>query len=74
MILESLPEVQRLSAEEKRQLADELLDEIEGGNHERLKPEIVALLNKRLEEYRQDPSSARPWTEVRESIGLRSEG
>ncbi|MEZ5329297.1 MAG: addiction module protein [Verrucomicrobiales bacterium] len=73
MILESLPEVQKLSPEEKRQLADELLDEIEDGNHGELKPDVVALLNERLEDYGKDPSSARPWSDVRKAIGLLSE-
>ncbi|MFT4641120.1 MAG: hypothetical protein ACI8T1_004456 [Verrucomicrobiales bacterium] len=63
VILETLPEVKKLSLEEKRQLVDEM----EGSTHEQLRPEIVALLNERMDHYRKDPSSARPWSEVRKS-------
>ena len=72
VIIETLPEVVKLSLEEKRQLADELFDEVEGSTHNELRPVIVALLNARMEQYQRDPSSAKPWSEVRKAINLSS--
>ena len=49
MILEQLPEVQKLSAADKRLLAEELLRFLDDEIH--VDPGIVALLDDRLDEF-----------------------
>lgn len=68
MILEQHPQLALLSADEKLQLIDELwlvLDAEEG-----LKPtrEFIAELNRRMEEYRRDPSTGRTWEQVKAKL------
>jgi putative addiction module component (TIGR02574 family) len=65
MILEHIPEVQRLSADEKWKLIDELWNELLPSAEIEPRPEIVALLDQRMREYRADPSLGRPWAEVK---------
>ena len=67
MIIERFPELLALSDEEKWQLSCELnghifLDEPVTD------PEIIAELDRRWQEYLRDPSTARPWSEVREEL------
>lgn len=64
MIIERFPELLKLSEEERRQLSAELagfsfIDEPVTD------PEIIAALDRRWQEYLRDPSTARPWSEVR---------
>ena len=65
MILEQIPSVQRLSSAEKWQLIDELWDGLLPQPDSPPRPEIVALLEARLAEYRSNPAAAAPWAEVK---------
>lgn len=59
MIAEKIPALKQLSIEEKWMLANELIDEVE--DHQEaipVAPEIVALVQRRFEEYERDPSTA----------------
>lgn len=64
MILERLPEVQKLPDPEKRQLAEELWQAAEEGDAIEVDPAIIALLDKRLAEYAASPSAVSAWKEV----------
>ena len=67
MILERFPELLKLSDAERLQLCTELsgtlfVDEPVAD------PAVVAELDRRMEEYRRDPSTARPWSEIRKEL------
>lgn len=69
MIAETIPELQRLSLEEKLALVGELWDELAA------RPEFfprrddhVNLLQERLEHYRRHPESAMAWEDVKARI------
>ncbi len=68
MILELLPEVQRLPASEKRQLAEELLLVADGTDEVEVDPVIMALLDSRLAAYDADPSAVSTWEEVKARV------
>lgn len=68
MIVEQYPELQRLSSERKLALAAELFEDATDCIAEEPDPEIIRLLDERLAEYRKDPSSGSPWSEVRARI------
>lgn len=68
MILELLPEVQRLPASQKRQLAEELLLEADGGEEVDVDPAVLALLEKRLAEHEADPGAASTWDDVKARV------
>jgi putative addiction module component (TIGR02574 family) len=65
MILEQVPAVQKLSADEKWQLIEELWQELLPPPGRGPQPEIVRLLESRLAEYRDNPATAAPWVEVK---------
>jgi len=65
MILDKVPEVQRLSREEKWLLIDELWQELLPPPGHAPRPEIVALLESRMAEYRANPALGSPWAEVK---------
>ena len=65
MILEQVPAVQRLSPDEKWQLIDELWEELLPRSDSEPQPEILALLEGRMAEYRKNPTLAAPWAEVK---------
>lgn len=65
MILEKVPDVQRLSREEKWLLIDELWQELLPPPEHEPRPEIIALLESRMEEYRANPALGSPWAEVK---------
>lgn len=65
MILDKVPDVQRLSDDEKWLLIDELWQELLPRADHEPRPEIVALLESRMAEYRANPQSASPWSEVK---------
>jgi hypothetical protein len=71
MIVEQLPEVQKLSPEMKLALAAELFEEATELLPGSPDPEVVALLEERLAEYRAKPEESAPWSEVKARI-LRS--
>ncbi len=66
MILDTLPEVQSLSMDEKTVLANELLDELNAppvcASQEGA---ILDVLNERYEAYREGNNSGANWAEVR---------
>ena len=64
MILEQLPEVQRLPAAEKRQLAEELWQAADDSGEVEIDPVILELLESRLAEHAQNPDSVSSWNEV----------
>ena len=65
MILEQVPAVQRLSPDEKWQLIDELWEELLPRSDSEPQPEILALIEGRMAEYRKNPALAAPWAEVK---------
>jgi putative addiction module component (TIGR02574 family) len=70
MLIERMPEVQRLSSEEKLRLAAELWGEIEGKQDEIAVDESVyALLEKRFADHQNDPASAVTWQDFKSRIG-----
>ena len=68
MILELLPDVQRLPASQKRQLAEELLPEADGTDEVEVDPAILALLESRLAAHEAEPSAVSSWVEVKERV------
>lgn len=69
MILERFPEIMSLSIRERLQLMRELTDSlfVDVGEPDP-DPELVAELNRRMELYRRDSSTGKPWPEVRRRI------
>ena len=65
MILEHLPEVQRLPAAEKRLLAEELWQQAgDESNEVDLDPAVVALLEARIEEHAASGAVVSSWEQV----------
>ena len=57
MILEQLPEIQKLPSDQKRQLAEELWLSADDPNETTVDPTILALLDQRLAEHEADKQS-----------------
>ena len=77
MILEKIPEIRLLSAEEKLMLLTELWDELTANAYElTLTPEQEDLLDRRWHDYQKDPSQSTSWevvkARVRSTLGRRS--
>ena len=69
MILERIPEILRLTKAEQAELCGELVDLLaEDDGWQELSPEIIAELDRRMEEYRRDPGSGRTWEQVKARI------
>ena len=69
MILEKIPEIRRLSAEEKLILLTELWDELTVNSHEMtLTSDQEELLDRRWRDYQMDPSQSAPWEDVKARI------
>jgi putative addiction module component (TIGR02574 family) len=69
VILERIPEIRQLSAEEKLTLLTELWDELTANpDAVALSPEQEALLDRRWHEYREDPSQGTPWDVVKARV------
>ena len=64
MILEQLPEVQRLPDAQKRQLAEELLRATDESNQVEVAPAVLAVLESRLAEHSTNPGTVSSWLEV----------
>lgn len=71
MIVETIPEIGRLSAEEKLTLANELFEELDCGEDAPIDPAIVQLLEARMEHYRKHPATARSWEDVKKDLSER---
>ncbi len=70
MLIERMPEVQRLSSEEKLRLAAELWGEIEGKQSEiGVDESVYALLEKRFAEFEDDPATAVTWQDFKRRVG-----
>lgn len=73
MILDTLPDVQKLTPEEKTPLAEELLDEL---NAPKLSDDqdkaILEVLNERMEAYRAGNMTGSSWSEVRERLRVKT--
>ena len=74
MILERFPEVQKMSPSEKLLLVSELWNDLEAHPSEvPVSPEILAELDRRMEQFRQNPSEFTTWETIKERIlGSRS--
>ncbi len=74
MILERFPEVQKMSSSEKLILVSELWNELEAHPSEvPVSHEIIAELDRRMEQFRRHPSEFTTWEAVKERIlGSRS--
>jgi len=67
-ILEKIPAIQELSDADKRQLIDELWTEMDGSPDASVSPEIISLLDGRMEDYRKNPESTSTWDEVKQRL------
>lgn len=74
MILERFPEVQNMSSSEKLILVSELWNDLEAHPSEvPVSREIIAELDRRMEQFRSNPSAFITWEAVKERIlGSRS--
>lgn len=72
MILELLPEVQRLPASQKRQLAEELLAEADGSDEIEIDPAVLEMLDSRLAAFEEDPAAISNWDEVKARVFRRA--
>jgi len=69
MILEKHPEIQRLSPTEKLALVGELWDELASQPaNVPVSPDQIAELDRRMEEYRRDPSKVRTWESIKQQV------
>ncbi|MCP5559632.1 MAG: addiction module protein [Verrucomicrobiaceae bacterium] len=69
MILETIPEVNRLTASEKLILVSELWDDIAAHPPEvPVSREQIAELDRRMENYRRDPSQVTTWEAIQQRI------
>lgn len=72
MIIERFPEISALSSEEKLVLMYELFCELSEEPNGMRDPEIVAILEKRYEEYKANPTAVLTWEEVKAHFQYRS--
>ncbi len=72
MIIEKIPDIQNLTAEEKAALADELLAET-GYSEDDLpvSDAHVEILNRRWQHYKDHPETASTWEHVKERLNRR---
>jgi putative addiction module component (TIGR02574 family) len=69
VILEKIPEIRRLSPEEKLMLLTELWDELTAQSDEvSLSPEQEDLLDRRWHDYQKDPSQGASWEVVKDRV------
>ena len=69
MILERFPEVRKLSPSEKLIFVSELWNELEAHPSEvPVSPEIIAELDRRMENFRQHPDQFTTWEAVKKRI------
>lgn len=73
MLLERLPEIQKLPSDQKRQLAEELWLSADDLDETTMDPSILALLDQRLADPAKNPGTISTWNEVRERV-FRSHG
>jgi putative addiction module component (TIGR02574 family) len=69
MILEKFPEVQRLTASEKLAFVSELWNELEANpSAVPVSREIIAELDRRMEQFKEHPNQFTTWESVKERI------
>jgi|GEM_PF-3202478 len=68
MVIDSLPEVQRLPSERRLELAAEIIEQATKGDGNAPDPEIVAALNERYQDYQDNPDNVTPWRDVLKRI------
>ena len=69
MILEKHLEIQRLSPTEKLALVGELWDELASQPaNVPVSPDQIAELDRRMAEYRRDPSKVRTWESIKQQV------
>ena len=69
MIAEKIPELKNLSPDEKLILVGELWDELVAHPaNVPVTPEQIAELDRRMEEYRRDPSRVTTWEAIKKRI------
>jgi putative addiction module component (TIGR02574 family) len=74
MILERMPELQKLTAAEKLLLVGELWDDLAAHPSEvPVSREQIAELDRRMEAYRRDPSQVTTWEDIKGKILGKSE-
>lgn len=72
-ILEKVPSVEKLSADEKWQLANELWEEVEAENSAfPVRNDHVKLLQDRWTEFTEAPEQTKSWDSIKERIGKTS--
>jgi len=75
MILETIPDVNRLTPAQKLVLVTELWDDLAAHpNAVPVSPEQIAELDRRMEAYRRDPSQVTTWEAIQQRILGRSLG
>ncbi|HEY3900759.1 MAG TPA: addiction module protein [Chthoniobacter sp.] len=65
MILDKMPDVQRLSHDEKWTLIQELWQELLPAEELEPRPEVVELLDARMAEFQRNPAAGSPWAEAK---------
>ena len=69
MILETLPEVKQLTPSQKLVLVSELCDDLAAHPSDvPVSPEQVAELDRRMADYRRDPSKVTSWEAIQKRI------
>lgn len=65
MILEQHPELSRLSPADKLMLVNELWDDL-AANPDQIpvSEEVIAVLERRMDDYRKDPTAVTTWDEI----------
>lgn len=73
MILETIPDVSRLTAAQKLLLVSELWDDLAAHPTEvPVSREQIAELDRRMEDYRRDPSQATSWEAIQKRLLVRT--
>jgi putative addiction module component (TIGR02574 family) len=73
MIIEQWPEVQKLPASQKRQLAEELLRDVDATEEVEVDASILELLERRLAEHSKHPTDVSSWADVSRRVFKRHE-
>lgn len=74
MIIDSLPEVQGLSPEQKWKLAEELWDELIPEKISDRDDAIEELINQRMRHYKEHPETASSWEAVKSRLNALKHG
>ena len=73
MILETIPDVSRLTAAQKLLLVSELWDDLAAHPTEvPVSREQIAELDRRMDDYRRDPSQATSWEAIQKRLLVRT--